>query len=64
MVLVAVIGGLMATTLSIVVAYYGAIVSYRLGLDPDNIGIPMVTSSIDLFGSISFILAGSAFVTT
>jgi mgtE-like transporter len=64
MVLVAVIGGLMATTLSIVVAYYGAIVSYRLGLDPDNIGIPMVTSSIDLFGSISFILAVSAFVTT
>jgi mgtE-like transporter len=64
MVLVAVIGGLLATTLSIVVAYYGAIVSYRLGLDPDNIGIPLVTSSIDLFGSISFILAVTAFVSS
>lgn len=62
MVLVAVVGGLLATTLSIAVAYYGAIVSYRLGLDPDNIGIPLVTSSIDLFGSVSFILAVSTFV--
>lgn len=62
MVLVAVVGGLLAATLSIAVAYYGAIVSYRLGLDPDNIGIPLVTSTIDLFGSVSFILAVSAFV--
>jgi mgtE-like transporter len=64
MVLVAVVGGLLATTLSIVVAYYGAIVSYRLGLDPDNIGIPLVTSSIDLFGSVSFILAVTTFVSS
>jgi mgtE-like transporter len=64
MVVVAVVGGLLATTLSLAIAYYGAIVSYRLGLDPDNIGIPLVTSSIDQLGSISFIHAVSAFVTT
>jgi mgtE-like transporter len=64
MVLVALVGGLLATTLAIVVAYYGAIVSYRMGLDPDNIGIPLVTSSIDLFGSVSFILAVTTFVPT
>jgi mgtE-like transporter len=64
MVVVAVVGGLLATTLSLAIAYYGAIVSYRLGLDPDNIGIPLVTSSIDLLGSISFILAVTAFVST
>jgi mgtE-like transporter len=62
MVLVAVAGGLLATTLSVAVAYYGAIVSFRMGVDPDNVGIPLVTSSIDLFGSVSFIIAVAAFV--
>jgi mgtE-like transporter len=57
MVGVALVGGLMATTCSAIVAYYGAIVSYRAGIDPDNVGIPLVTSSIDLAGSLSFIIA-------
>ncbi len=57
MVGVALVGGLMATTCSALVAYYGAIVSYRAGIDPDNVGIPLVTSSIDLAGSLSFVIA-------
>lgn len=57
MVGVALVGGLMATTCSALVAYYGAIVSYRAGIDPDNVGIPLVTSSIDLAGSLCFIIA-------
>ncbi len=57
MVGVALVGGLLATTCSALVAYYGAIVSYRAGIDPDNVGIPLVTSSIDLAGSLSFIIA-------
>jgi mgtE-like transporter len=57
MIAVALIGGLMATAFAVMIAYYTAIVSYRMGLDPDNYAIPMVTSSIDLLGSISFILA-------
>ena len=40
-----------------VVAYYGAIATYRLGLDPDNHGIPIVTSSLDLLGAFALILA-------
>lgn len=62
MLAVAVVGGLLATTLAVGVAYWGAIVSYRMGLDPDNIGIPMVTSSIDLTGSLAFIFAVVMFV--
>lgn len=54
---VAVAGGLLATTFAMAVAYWSAIASYRLGIDPDNVGIPLVTSSIDLVGSFSFILA-------
>jgi mgtE-like transporter len=57
MALVALIGGFLATTFAIAIAYYGAVVSYRMGIDPDNVGIPLVTSSLDLIGSLCFILA-------
>jgi mgtE-like transporter len=57
MAIVALFGGFLATTFAIAIAYYGAVVSYRLGIDPDNVGIPLVTSSLDLIGSICFILA-------
>ncbi len=39
------------------VGFYGAVASYRLGLDPDNHGIPIVTSSLDLLGALALILA-------
>jgi mgtE-like transporter len=54
---VAMLGGFLSVSFAIGIAYYGAIVSYRLGLDPDNVGIPLVTSSLDLVGSICFIIA-------
>jgi mgtE-like transporter len=57
MIAVALLGGTMATIMAIVVAYYGAIGAYRFGLDPDNHGIPLVTSSMDLVGAMSLILA-------
>jgi mgtE-like transporter len=57
MAIVALLGGFLATTFAIAIAYYGAVVSYRLGIDPDNVGIPLVTSSLDLIGSVCFILA-------
>jgi mgtE-like transporter len=57
MALVALVGGFLATTFAIGIAYYGAVVSYRMGVDPDNVGIPLVTSSLDLIGSLCFVLA-------
>ena len=57
MVAVSLIGGLVATCFAVLIAYYGAIATYRLGLDPDNHGIPMVTSSMDLLGAFALILA-------
>ena len=64
MVAIGMIGGLLATTFSTVVAYYSAVTSFRLGLDPDNFGIPLVTGTIDLFGSISLIVAITLLVGT
>jgi mgtE-like transporter len=57
MVAVSVIAGLMATTLALLVAYYSAVATYRLGLDPDNHGIPMITSSMDFAGVLSLVVA-------
>ena len=41
----------------VLVAYYGSVAAFRLGLDPDNHGIPLITSSMDLVGPISLIIA-------
>jgi mgtE-like transporter len=57
MVLVSLVGGFFATTGAVVIGYYAAVFTNRLGLDPDNHGIPIVTSSLDLVGAFSFILA-------
>jgi mgtE-like transporter len=54
---VSVLGGFMATAVAIPIAYYSSIASYRLGLDPDNYGVPILTSSMDLVGAITLVLA-------
>jgi mgtE-like transporter len=54
---ISLLGGLLATSACVAITYYGAIAAYRLGLDPDNHGIPLVTSSMDLIGAIALIFA-------
>jgi mgtE-like transporter len=51
------LGGAMATCFVVLVAYYGALAALRLGVDPDTYGIPLVTSTVDLFGAFALILA-------
>jgi mgtE-like transporter len=54
---VSMLAGAFATAAAVLVGYYGAVATYRLGLDPDNHGIPIVTSSLDFLGAVSLILA-------
>jgi mgtE-like transporter len=54
---VSLIAGFLATTAAVIVGFYSAVTTYRFGLDPDNHGIPIVTSSLDLLGALSLILA-------
>lgn len=56
MVGVSLTAGLIATIMATVVAYYAAVATYRLGWDPDNHGIPMITSSMDFLGVLSVII--------
>ena len=57
MVSVSTFAGLIVATAAILVAYYGSVVSYRLGLNPDTQGIPIITSTVDLLGAISLIIS-------
>lgn len=49
--------GLIATIAAVWVAYYSAVVTFRRGLDPDNFGIPLITSTLDFVGVIALIIA-------
>src|SRR5436190_4481872 len=54
---VVLVAGLLATTWTNFVGYYGAVATYRYGLDPDNFGIPLVSGTWDLLGAIALILS-------
>jgi mgtE-like transporter len=51
------LAGLIATTAAAFAAYYGSILSYRAGLDPDTYGQPIIAAAVDLLGFISLIIA-------
>jgi len=51
------LAGFLATGLSCVVAYFGALLTYRLGWDPDNNGIPMVSSASDFLGAAALMVS-------
>jgi mgtE-like transporter len=44
------VAGVVVTPITIVSGYYLAVVTYRFGLDPDNQGVPIITSVMDLAG--------------
>lgn len=58
---VSLLAGVSATMLAVLVAYYTAVATYRVGLDPDNHSIPIITSSMDFIGVIALTLALAVF---
>jgi mgtE-like transporter len=52
-----VLGGVAAMLVVLAIAYYGTIATVRLGIDPDTYGIPMVSSTVDLVGALTLIVA-------
>ncbi len=53
----ALLSGGLATLFAVLVAYYSTMAAFRFGLDPDTYGIPVVTSSLDLVGAFTLVLA-------
>lgn len=64
MVLLALLAGAVAMLFVVVVAYYGTIVAFRTGLDPDTYGIPVVSSSVDFVGALTLIVTISLLAIT
>jgi mgtE-like transporter len=60
MVAASMVGGMFAVVFVILVAYYGSVASFRVGLDPDTYGIPMVTSSVDFVGAVALVVTIAA----
>jgi mgtE-like transporter len=56
MVLSAQIAGFVAMAIVVAMAYYGAIASLRVGVDPDTYGIPVVSSTVDFVGAVALIV--------
>ncbi len=54
---VALSGGVTATIFALAIAYYGTLAVVRFGLDPDNVGIPLVTASLDVVGALTLVAA-------
>jgi mgtE-like transporter len=54
---VGVVAGVLATVVLVVLAYYTAVATYRLGLDPDNHGVPIVTCGSDLAAILALTIA-------
>jgi mgtE-like transporter len=52
------LAGLIVLPITMIVAYYVAVFTARFGLDPDNQGVPIITSVMDLIGvaSVLFVM--------
>jgi mgtE-like transporter len=57
---VTMIAGMCATTVGLGIGYYTSIAAYRIGLDPDNHGIPIISSTMDLVATVSLIVTIAA----
>jgi mgtE-like transporter len=58
---VSVVAGMVGLFLVAAAAYYATIAAVRIGLDPDNYGIPVTSSFVDFAGAITLIITISAF---
>jgi mgtE-like transporter len=56
MMALALVGGAVSMLFVVVVAYYATVFAFRTGLDPDTYGIPVVSSSVDFVGAVTFIV--------
>jgi mgtE-like transporter len=56
MLLISLTAGFFATVISSTIAYYTAVATYRFGFDPDNHGIPIGSSVMDLAGTLCLVL--------
>lgn len=52
---ISLVSGLAVAVIAIVLSFAATYTSYRLGVDPDDVTIPIVTNVVDVFGMVIFI---------
>lgn len=52
---ISLVSGLSVTVIAIIASFVATYASYRLGVDPDDTTIPVVTNIVDVFGMVIFI---------
>lgn len=57
MLAVSVVAGVVTVAFVVALAYYGTIAAWRVDLDPDSVGIPVVTASVDFVGVVCLVAA-------
>jgi mgtE-like transporter len=55
MLVVSLLGGALTMLFMMALAYYGTIAAWRVDIDPDSVGIPVVTASVDFVGVVALI---------
>jgi mgtE-like transporter len=58
---VTMLAGAITVIAAALVAYYSAVAAYRLDLDPDNHGAPLITSAMDVVAAVAMIVALAVF---
>ena len=56
LVVTALVAGAATMLFVVAVAYYGTLAAFRVGLDPDSYGVPLVTSSVDFVGALALVV--------
>ena len=55
MLAVSLLAGLVTVVFVVALAYYGTMAAWRVDLDPDTVGIPVVTASVDFVGVVCLV---------
>ena len=54
---VSLVGAVGAVVFVLALAYFGTIAAVRFRADPDTVGVPLVTSTVDFVGAAALIVA-------
>ncbi|RLI84779.1 MAG: hypothetical protein DRO98_08240, partial [Archaeoglobales archaeon] len=61
MVFVTIFAGQLLMLLIDVMSYYFSVLSFKKGFDPDNVGIPLITSFMDVLGTACYVISLKVF---
>lgn len=59
---ISLVSGMSVAVIAVVCSFLATYLSYRVGVDPDDTTIPIVTNVVDVFGMVIFVAVSAAIV--